>query len=123
MAGISWCAPGRSGRWRPATPSRVLIRPAATRLVDGHSETTLNMLAGTVVDTAYRGRGYDHVVAVGQQLISAIYDPLAYSRGRAVSVLLDADHVLAYRDGAGKSLDAERYRTDLTTVTLAMSRR
>jgi iron(III) transport system ATP-binding protein len=102
---------------------QVLIRPAATRLADGHAGATPNTLAGTVIDTAYRGRGYDHVVAVGPQLVSAIYDPQAYPRGRAVSVLLDADHVLAYRDGAGECCDTSGYERNLTAVTLALPRR
>src|SRR4051794_7359585 len=52
------------GQPAPGDTVRVLIRPAATRLADGHTGTILNTLAGTVIDTAYRGRGYDHVVAV-----------------------------------------------------------
>jgi hypothetical protein len=41
----------------------------------------------------------------------------------AVSVLLDADHVLAYRNGAGECCDTSGYERDLTAVTLALPRR
>lgn len=93
--------------------AHVLIRPAATRLIDlvaTGPETTPNTLRGTVVDVAYRGRGYDHVIAAGPHRIAAVHDAHPHRRGDEVTVMLDTDHVLAYADTG--------YSADLTTVTI-----
>ncbi len=99
---------------------RVLIRPAATRLAAEaparSSNPATNALAGTVTDVAYRGRGYDHVVAVGDASLTAIFDPAAHPRGTRVTVDLDQDHCLAYTDPAGA--ENGRHERNLTAVTL-----
>lgn len=80
---------------------RVLIRPAATSITDypaGTPASASNCLHGPVVDVAYRGRGYDHVIAAGPHLISAVYDAQAHPRGHQVAITLDPDQCLAYTD-------------------------
>ncbi len=99
---------------------RVLVRPAATRIAADvparSSEPATNVLAGSVTDVAYRGRGYDHVVAVGEASLSAIFDPAAHPRGTRVTVDLDPDHCLAYTDS--RDVERSRHEMSLTTVTL-----
>lgn len=99
---------------------RVLVRPAATRIAaDGRgraSEPTTNALAGSVTDVAYRGRGYDHVIAVGHESLTAVFDPEAHPRGTQVAVDLDPDHCLAYTDSRTTAVD--RHEEELTAVTL-----
>ncbi len=53
-------------------------------------------LNGTVADVAYRGRGYDHVVACCGQLLTGCFDAVRHERGSAVSVNLDPDGCVAY---------------------------
>ena len=91
---------------------RVLIRPAAGTLArdpgatDGASATGP---AGTVVDTAYRGRGYDHVVELpGGVRLTGIFDRAAHPRGTRVHLLLDPDGCFAFADPrAGSSPTAD----------------
>jgi ABC-type Fe3+/spermidine/putrescine transport system ATPase subunit len=79
--------------------ARVLVRPAAARLsgrAAGAEAMGANTIHGTVIDVAYRGRGYDHVVAIGPHVISAVHASRAHGRGDHVAVAFDTDHVLAY---------------------------
>ena len=87
------------GTMRSGESARVLVRPAAARLSGrpaGTEAMGANTIHGTVIDVAYRGRGYDHVVAVGPHVISAVHASRAHRRGDHVAVAFDADHVLAY---------------------------
>ncbi|MEZ0068764.1 iron(III) transport system ATP-binding protein [Streptacidiphilus sp. MAP12-20] len=77
----------------------VLIRPAAVTIardrdaVDDARET----LSGTVADTAYRGRGYDHVVELsGGARLTGVFDRQPHPRGTRVRVTLDPDGCFAY---------------------------
>ncbi|HEY2041608.1 MAG TPA: ABC transporter ATP-binding protein [Jatrophihabitans sp.] len=101
---------------------RLLVRPAATRIVadpDGSTEQpTSNVLRGEVIDVAYRGRGYDHVIAAGPHLISAVYDGQAHPRGAQVTVDLDPDHCLAYTTDLAGQADSTGYPSDLTAVSM-----
>ncbi|QMU71085.1 ABC transporter ATP-binding protein [Streptacidiphilus sp. P02-A3a] len=82
---------------------RVLIRPAAVTLArdpggaDGDPAATGP--AGTVVDTAYRGRGYDHVVELpGGVRLTGVFDRDPHPRGTRVHLLLDPDGCFAFAD-------------------------
>ena len=101
--------------------ARVVVRPAATSIVEHREPPSYDRgsgaLSGVVTDVAYRGRGYDHVVAAGPWVLSAIHAAQAHPRGGAVGVLLDPEHCVAFADA-----DAARYIDDLTTVTLTMPR-
>ena len=63
--------------------------------------------AGTVVDTAYRGRGYDHVVELpGGTRLTGIFDRNAHSRGTRVHLLLDPEGCFAFGDPRAGDLPA-----------------
>jgi iron(III) transport system ATP-binding protein len=76
-------------------PVRVLVRPAAAHIVE-HSAGEDGTLLGTVVDVAYRGRGYDHVITAARTTLSAVFAQQARPRGREVRVALDEDGCFAY---------------------------
>ncbi len=79
----------------PTTAVQVLIRPAATSL-DTDPDRPGNLLTGTVVDVAYRGRGYDHVVQTPTGTLSGIFHPRAHPRGITVTVRVDPAGCLAF---------------------------
>jgi iron(III) transport system ATP-binding protein len=80
------------------TQVRVLVRPAATRML-GEREVSDSALPGTVVDVAYRGRGYEHVVGCTGGSLAAVFDSTRRPRESEVSVLLDPDGCVAYSEG------------------------
>ena len=103
---------------------RVLIRPAATRIIaspalTGPAAPTGNAIDGQVIDVAYRGRGYDHVIAAGEHLITAVHDAHAHPRGEQVRIALDPDHSLAYTTDNPTPAASDGYSSSLTAVTLA----
>ena len=83
---------------------RVLVRPAAVTLALADSADPADPgggggPSGKVVDTAYRGRGYDHVVELpGGVRLTGIFDRAAHPRGTAVRLLLDPDGCFAFAD-------------------------
>lgn len=85
------------GRPAPSTGTevQVLIRPAATAIHTG-ATTPPNLLAGTVVDVAYRGRGYDHVVHTAAGPLSGVFHPHSHPRGTDLAVRLDPGGCLAF---------------------------
>ncbi len=93
------------GTHRAGGQVRLLMRPAATTLTGDEPARTpgaaaaaphANSLDGVVIDVAYRGRGYDHVVRCAAGTISAVHAPTAHGRGSRVTVRLDPQHCLAY---------------------------
>jgi iron(III) transport system ATP-binding protein len=86
------------GPVRVGDAATVLIRPAASRITEltAVGTTEQGVLHGAVVDVAYRGRGYDHVIAVGRHRVAAVYDSRARQRGEQVTIGLDAEHLLVY---------------------------
>jgi ABC-type Fe3+/spermidine/putrescine transport system ATPase subunit len=86
-----------SGSVVVGTRVRILVRPAATRVLPG-SEISANALPGTVVDVAYRGRGYEHVLACAGGTLAAVFDSTRRPRGSEVSVWLDPDGCVAYAE-------------------------
>ncbi|MBR7833556.1 ABC transporter ATP-binding protein [Actinospica durhamensis] len=88
-------------RARSATPLargsavRVMIRPAATGFADGDAGVggavdDHGVVEGTVVDVAYRGRGYDHVVACADGMLTSVFSVQPRTRGAQVKLALDA---------------------------------
>lgn len=108
----------RSGAVAAGDTVTVLVRPAATSLAPYDSAPAVGTLAGTVVDVAYRGRGYDHVVDCGHCTLSAVFDVSAWTRGTTCSVRLAPIGSAAYRSAEGRS----RHQLDLTAVTLDSDR-
>jgi iron(III) transport system ATP-binding protein len=85
------------GRVESGDSARVLVRPAATRIAP-RSAPGDGALGGTIVDVAYRGRGYDHVVSTPEGLLSAVFDERAWARGTEVCVVLDPEGCIAHGD-------------------------
>ncbi|MDQ1703382.1 MAG: iron(III) transport system ATP-binding protein [Frankiaceae bacterium] len=76
---------------------QVLVRPAATRFAAPTDAGADGVIAGTVIDLAYRGRGYEHVVSCRSGVIAAVFDAHARPRGSAVHVALDPDRCVAHQ--------------------------
>ncbi|MCL2515735.1 MAG: ABC transporter ATP-binding protein [Microbacteriaceae bacterium] len=85
----------------PGAEVEVAIRPAAPRLVDpsahhdrGQSGDTL--LAGWVTDTAYRGRGYEHVVRTDHGELTGVFDTRGWGRGAACLIAIAPEACIAF---------------------------
>ena len=87
-----------SAQLRPGDAVSVLVRPAATRLELAEDSPSTGALSGTVLDVAYRGRGYDHVIDSGLGLLTSVFDANAWPRGRHCRVRLDPDGCTAFAD-------------------------
>jgi ABC-type Fe3+/spermidine/putrescine transport system ATPase subunit len=80
----------------------VLIRPSATSFKDRSS----NSLPATVLDVAYRGRGYEHVVECEFGVISSVFDADSSARGSKVDIYIDPLHCLAFPSEKKVDLEA-----------------
>jgi ABC-type Fe3+/spermidine/putrescine transport system ATPase subunit len=87
------------GRLAVGDSALLLVRPAATRILPAGSPGD-GLLAGTVVDVAYRGRGYDHVVAAQNGTLTSVFGEQAWTRGTQVHVALDPQGCIAHGDPA-----------------------
>jgi iron(III) transport system ATP-binding protein len=85
------------GAAAPGDPARLLVRPAATRILTESSGAAAGTVAGTVIDVAYRGRGYDHVVTGACGTLTAVFDEKAWPRGTEVRVALAPESCLVHR--------------------------
>jgi iron(III) transport system ATP-binding protein len=99
----------------------LLIRPAALKLVgtgEGEDNGTADLsadgahtLTGVVRDTAYRGRGYDHVVELpGGTLMCGVFDHRPWQRDRPVALTVEPSGCFAYPSAgreAGRGPGAE----------------
>ena len=72
--------------------AEVLIRPSATSISDHHSNT----LPAIVLDIAYRGRGYEHVVECEFGVISSVFAAESTARGSKVEIYIDPHNCLAF---------------------------
>ncbi len=79
---------------------QVLLRPAAVALCDPGDPGA--GLRGEVLDSAFRGRGYDHVVRLPDgALLSEIFAAHSHARGQAVGLRVDPEACLVFPlDGA-----------------------
>jgi ABC-type Fe3+/spermidine/putrescine transport system ATPase subunit len=98
VAGATRVAARHLGTVVPGQEVTVLVRPSATRIAaPGDAGPALE---GTVVDVAYRGRGYDHVVEVGpgadKTLITSVAHPTGLRRGELVRLALDPEGCMAF---------------------------
>jgi iron(III) transport system ATP-binding protein len=87
---------------------QVLLRPAALTIVDPGDPSA--GLHGTVLDSAFRGRGYDHVVRLGNgSTLNEIFSGHRHGREQAVGLRIDHDGCFAFPAGvASPSLSVER---------------
>ena len=114
------------GDWRLRTRSahvlgagdkvRVLIRPAATAFAATESEagSSVGAVEGTVIDVAYRGRGYDHVIACGESTLTSVFSARPWARGTQARLSLDATGCVAFPLNASGEIS---YDGEVTTVT------
>jgi iron(III) transport system ATP-binding protein len=75
---------------------RLLVRPAATHIAEPGDAPCEGTLEGTVLDIAYRGRGYDHVIDCAGSTLTAVFAVRARQRGEQVRVVLDPSGCIAY---------------------------
>jgi iron(III) transport system ATP-binding protein len=74
----------------------VLVRPAAVRILSANQARS-HLLPGIVLDSAFRGRGYDHVVRLADgSLLTSIFMRASHPRGKTVAVEIDPDGCLAF---------------------------
>jgi ABC-type Fe3+/spermidine/putrescine transport system ATPase subunit len=80
----------------------LLIRPTASRLVpmpngwSRHGPAASEDIEAIVVDVAYRGRGYDHVVDCDYGRLVSVFDVRAWPRGTRCLLRIDPDGCLAF---------------------------
>ncbi len=82
----------------PGRSACLLIRPAGVHLLpEGHAERHLDAV---VLDSAYRGRGYDHALDVGGgHHLVGVHDQRRWTRGGRVGVRLAPDACLLFAPG------------------------
>jgi len=79
----------------PGAAVQVLLRPAAVTLCDPTDSSA--SLRGEVLDSAFRGRGYDHVVKLPDgSLLSEIFASHSHRREQAVGLRIDPDGCLTF---------------------------
>ena len=85
---------------RPGHEVQLAIRPAAPRLVDPAAHHAAGahdgLVAGHITDTAYRGRGYEHVVHTQHGVLTGVFDATGWPRGRACLVAIDPAACVAF---------------------------
>jgi iron(III) transport system ATP-binding protein len=80
----------------------LLIRPTASRLLSmrdgpGYSESAASTdIEAIVIDVAYRGRGYDHVVECAYGRLVSVFDVQPWARGTRCLLRIDPDGCLAF---------------------------
>ena len=78
----------------------VMVRPTATRLEDvegsGMRDGLRHRMPARIVDVAYRGRGYDHVVDTSHGLLTSVFDERPWSRGDECMVAIDPTGMIAF---------------------------
>ena len=81
----------------------VLVRPSATSLRAQASNT----LPAIVLDVAYRGRGYEHVVECEFGVISSVFAGESTARGSKVEIYIDPQSCLAFPSEKRVAVDAQ----------------
>jgi iron(III) transport system ATP-binding protein len=116
-----WRVPARSAHaLKAGDAARVLIRPAAPAFdesdaADASSVGSLTgSVSGTVIDVAYRGRGYDHVIACGDRHLTSVFSVRPWARGTQARLSLDPTGCIAFPLNAAAGIG---YDSEVTTVT------
>ena len=88
---------------REGSEVTLMIRPIATRLESlpnasgGWSASgPAQAVPGRILDVAYRGRGYDHVVDCEQGVLTSVFDERAWTRGERCLVRIDPEGCMAF---------------------------
>jgi len=72
----------------------IMVRPSATTL--GELDRPHSGVPAEIVDVAYRGRGYDHVVRCHGSTLTSVFDTRAWPRGTECLLALQVDGCIAY---------------------------
>jgi ABC-type Fe3+/spermidine/putrescine transport system ATPase subunit len=70
----------------------VLVRPAATSFT--HEKE--NRISSTIIDIAYRGRGYEHAIETKYGSLTGVFDTISHKRGSSMDVTIDPDKCIAF---------------------------
>lgn len=76
----------------------LMIRPTATAL-EGMNESRESIgqaIPGRIIDVAYRGRGYDHVIETGHGILTSVFDERPWARGESCLVRIAASGTIAF---------------------------
>ncbi|MCU1558031.1 MAG: hypothetical protein JWN09_2026 [Microbacteriaceae bacterium] len=91
-----------TGTVSAGTAVDLLIRPTATTLHETRSDQNdVTTMAAIVIDVAYRGRGYEHVVECSAGRLAAVFDLRAWTRGTRCSITIDPDGCMVFPSGDG----------------------
>jgi iron(III) transport system ATP-binding protein len=80
---------------RPGGKVELLIRPTATRIQLSSVEQD-DRIAGTVVDVAFRGRGYEHVIETPYGRLASVFDDRPWARGATCAIRLAPEGCIAF---------------------------
>ncbi len=95
---------------------QVLVRPAAVTLTTPEDAT--GCVQGAVLDSAFRGRGYDHVVRLPDGVVlSEIFDTRSHRRGDTVGLRIDPDGCLTFSVGNPSPIQTTGPSTQSPTQT------
>ena len=95
--------------------ARVLVRPAGT--LSSPTTARRSILRGTIIDVAYRGRGYDHVFRCEAGILTGIFAPSRWPRGANVGIGIDPDSCVAYATVPDTAMDGVEGPTPLGITT------
>lgn len=74
----------------------VLVRPSAVTFRPEGARPDVGELDGTVVDVAYRGRGYEHVVDCPAGRLTSVFAEYAHTRGRPSRLAISPAGAIAF---------------------------
>lgn len=81
------------------SPARMLVRPAAVQLAPALNDHA--QLLGRVRDTAFVGRGYEHVIELaGGARLTGVFAEQRFRRGGDVGVLLDPQRCVIFSEAS-----------------------
>ncbi len=104
-AGVDGCCPVMVESSLPTGSGTLLVRPSAVGLLaPGHPDRHFDAL---VVDAAYRGRGYDHALLLGDGTeLVGVHDQRRWDRGTNVAARLADTGCLLFADQAAPARPA-----------------
>ncbi|KJF15907.1 ABC transporter ATP-binding protein [Acidithrix ferrooxidans] len=95
----------------------VAIRPGAIAIDPIGAIPTCN---AWILDVAYRGRGYEHAVSIGDVVLQSVFSTKRFPRGSQISLGIDPIGALAFEDdekSTSNSVEVEsRFSADLDGV-------
>ena len=94
----------------PGAAVELLIRPTASKLEPLPLGVRSASAAGggqaipaRIVDVAYRGRGYDHVVECERGMLTSVFDERAWTRGEECLVRIDPETCMVFPAPPGRA--------------------